>query len=422
MIDSNASGYWIPTSRAGTGVEYNVNTAAAYFPYSAGWLAGWAVNAAASNGGPNDTLRTIHTEQRPHHWDGGYESCSGPRPAVNCACVFRASIPQRTVSSSPSAHKDEDNYSMTAPNADGSWQITTHDNGTSSTTPASNNEQDYTAFVYVPSGMPNVAAGRIMGDGSVQLASGNFTVTKSGTGKYSLSIPGQSPLTGVLLLSPEGGTSTNCDNFTTYEANGNSFDITSWDIVSATANPVPEDVGATTRMASFMFVPFMNTPTVRITSAQSTANVVNKSDLGATLSAQRRWHGRLRPSNVGHHSGVPAGQLAVDSFTYTTTTLTGGTSKASVRVTVGSGNIGSVADLDNGTLTINARSGAANNLSVSNDGIKYTLTDTADTITLTPAAVTAGFTGSGTNTVTGPTSAQFPHSQSIPTTATTQSL
>lgn len=55
-----------------------------------------------------------------------------------------------------------------------------------------------------------------------------------------------------------------------------------------------------------------------------------------------------------------------------------------------------------GFVTYSASPGVANALSISTDGTDYTITDTAETITLTAGALAAGWSGSGTNTVTGP--------------------
>src|SRR4051812_4483430 len=55
-----------------------------------------------------------------------------------------------------------------------------------------------------------------------------------------------------------------------------------------------------------------------------------------------------------------------------------------------------------GLVNYSAGVGVANALPISTDGTNYPLPATAETITLTPAAVTAGWSGSGTNSVTGP--------------------
>ncbi len=62
-------------------------------------------------------------------------------------------------------------------------------------------------------------------------------------------------------------------------------------------------------------------------------------------------------------------------------------------------------DVVGGSLTYTGGGVAANDLVLAVSGVNYTFTDSAETITLTAAAITAGFTGSGTNTVTGPDAA-----------------
>src|SRR5205814_1475955 len=99
-------------------------------------------------------------------------------------------------------------------------------------------------------------------------------------------------------------------------------------------------------------------------SAQSSTNVANKSDLGATLTVNADGTVKYDPTTSSTIQAAPAGQLTVDTFTYTTTTLAGVTSKATVTVTVASG---SVVDLNNGAFTLNGVPGTANNLTVSND-------------------------------------------------------
>ena len=59
-------------------------------------------------------------------------------------------------------------------------------------------------------------------------------------------------------------------------------------------------------------------------------------------------------------------------------------------------------DVFGNTLSFAAAAGINDNLSVRLANNSYTFTDTADTIALTSAAVAAGWTGSGTNAVTGP--------------------
>jgi acrosin len=64
----------------------------------------------------------------------------------------------------------------------------------------------------------------------------------------------------------------------------------------------------------------------------------------------------------------------------------------------------STLDFTNGVLSYTASSNVGSNFTLAFSGGTYTLSDTAETITVTQAAQNAGFTGSGTNTVTGPDS------------------
>jgi hypothetical protein len=66
----------------------------------------------------------------------------------------------------------------------------------------------------------------------------------------------------------------------------------------------------------------------------------------------------------------------------------------------------STLNIVNGQLNYFAKTNVSDNLTISLSGSTYTFNDTADTITL--GSGTAGFTGSGTNTVTGPASS-FTH-------------
>ena len=61
-------------------------------------------------------------------------------------------------------------------------------------------------------------------------------------------------------------------------------------------------------------------------------------------------------------------------------------------------------DFSNGAVSFNGGAGLANHLTVGQVAGNYTLTDPSGPITLTAAAQTAGWTGTGTTTVTGPTS------------------
>ena len=66
--------------------------------------------------------------------------------------------------------------------------------------------------------------------------------------------------------------------------------------------------------------------------------------------------------------------------------------------------INEVFDVTSGTATLSAPASIANNIAVSISGVDYVVTDTATPIVLTANAVSAGWSNTTPNTVTGPTS------------------
>jgi hypothetical protein len=157
--------------------------------------------------------------------------------------------------------KNEDNYSLSQANADGTFTILNRDNGANGT----GTEQDGVAFVYVPAGTAGLTAGRVRGDATTVagVGSGTFTATADGTGAVLLQIPGvTSEHAGVFLVSPEGGGTLNFDNVVSYEwdATRTGWVVQTRDIDGASV-PILESVGAEP-MFSFVFVPVPEPTTV----------------------------------------------------------------------------------------------------------------------------------------------------------------
>lgn len=63
------------------------------------------------------------------------------------------------------------------------------------------------SFVYIANDTPNLIAGRVAADGTLDasLQSGSPTVVKDATGLYRLTLPGLTPDDGTLLLTESGG-------------------------------------------------------------------------------------------------------------------------------------------------------------------------------------------------------------------------
>ena len=167
---------------------------------------------------------------------------------------------------------NEDNYSLSravdggANDSDGLetyFEIVGRDNGDNAG--GNENEQDPVSFVYLPlttqdgSGNP-LAMGKIDGNGSTIISSGTFTITPDAIGgKYTLTIPGETPSSGTLMISPEGRETLNVDNIVTYQDNG----AGGWTIESRDLGQWPpqlQSVG-TEPAFSFAFVPFDAVPT-----------------------------------------------------------------------------------------------------------------------------------------------------------------
>ncbi|MDB6112981.1 MAG: hypothetical protein JWR69_4731 [Pedosphaera sp.] len=259
------SGYWVvmqdcTTSRS----EYNANCAAAFFRYT-NWLCGWARNATAINGGTNDLFTGSPGLVLGTHFKGvsngrslvdlrefGYSSSNGVL-IVNHA-------------------KNEGNFALSQTNTDGTWSLYVKDNNGNGTS----YEQDPVAFVFVPRTNTTVISGRFLADASLLMYSGDsprFAVSNIETGRWRLTIPGYTPATGVLIVSPEGGLSLNNDNVVSYQPDGDGWIIESRDIVASVSFPVLE-TPTDQPVASFVFIPaatpgFTVTPTNGLNTSES---------------------------------------------------------------------------------------------------------------------------------------------------------
>ena len=87
---------------------------------------------------------------------------------------------------------------------------------------------------------PGLIGGYYNGATNTTIASaGNFTMSKTATGQYTLTVPGESPTTGMLIMSvanevTSGAVTAPDDNILTYATGtGNSFTINSYDLPAA---------------------------------------------------------------------------------------------------------------------------------------------------------------------------------------------
>lgn len=255
-----------------SGEEWNANQSFAYFKYT-DWLGGWVTNGThkASGGTNNGAMNAFVSSSQ------GFTVASGASDP-GTSTVFdstanagfytlrlanfsasRGSNPPVAATSDNgillvTGGKNEDNYALSSANADGTFTLICKDNGTD----AFNFENDPVAFVYIPTGHSDVAAmGRVDAEGDVVAGSGNYTVTKGGTGKWFVSAPGLNDGNSVLIISPEGATVSGTnrgDNIWSFQwdpANSH-WVVESRDVsATATANPTLQNLTANEPAFSF---------------------------------------------------------------------------------------------------------------------------------------------------------------------------
>jgi hypothetical protein len=251
-VDYNRSGglagaFWVATFQTPTGDEFNINVAAAFFPYR-DWLGGFARNSGATNGGANDLFTGSPGLVAGTH----FVDLGNGRSLVDLRSL---GIDARTDGVLlVCGGKNEDNYALAWVNpTNGTWTVFVKDNGTD----AGSYEQDPVAFVFIPKTNTSVISGRFRGDGTILLHSGaspQFSITPLGTGRWRLSIPGYSPASGVLVVSPEGGGSQNQDNIVTYQPDGNDWVLESRDLPGSPPS-LQTPGGGAEPVASFVFIP-----------------------------------------------------------------------------------------------------------------------------------------------------------------------
>lgn len=211
----------LSTTQAGFGNnstnEININTAVAWFPFAGGWKSAH-VNADgtlfAANGVAASEVTRVDT--------GRYTIAMNGVHSVNDGMLFAI------------GGANEDNIVSTGVLADGSWDVRVQDNAAQF---AATGEDDPFSFVYLSYDSPNLIGGRYDGFSDSHFKSvGDFTMTRITDGEYELIVNGETPETGMLLLSVAYeaealGITAPDDNFLTYEADGSGkFIINSYDL------------------------------------------------------------------------------------------------------------------------------------------------------------------------------------------------
>lgn len=317
ILNGEDTGYWFSTERgAGGNGERNTPLSAAFFPFADGWTSG-------------------HIDT-----NGILRSARGVTQAdvtLVTAGLFEIAIPEASDSTTSgylfaTTSSNDDNILSIRPIAGtNKWQIRNNDNDS-----LTGFEADGISFVYIPATTPNLIAGRWNSeDGSLVQVHGGLSATASVDGAVTVSIPGHSPSSGVLLAIATGIASDTVNgvaatvpsnNAAMYTAVGSDFSV-----LLRTANTftqVPGDV-------QFIFLPFAN-PLERIApNPFSITSFDALSEQNATITQNADGSFNYNPANAGGAiAALGPGQSLVDRFSYTITDSNGQTSTAVVIVTV----------------------------------------------------------------------------------------
>lgn len=252
----------------------------------------------------------------------------------------------------------EGRYEVTVPGVtdasrDGFLFVIGHDNGdnvvqaragigaTSYEIAVRDNQQDFGdgedgafSFVFVPRNAQSLVAGTIDASSAIPnastLAVGEYTIERldvaTGGNEWRLTIPGQSPDTGMLVLTHADPADLE-DNFLSYESDGSGgFIIRNHDMPS---------LGRQSQDFTFAFIPFDAAvqPAARpVPGLLSIQSVDATSVAGATITINADGTLNYAPGDV--FATLSDGDSATDTFSYTMTDGFGGTSTAQVTVNV----------------------------------------------------------------------------------------
>jgi hypothetical protein len=269
-MDADASGWFVPMHDAATGGEYNFDFSAVYFPFAEGWIVGQARNAAGTNGGVYDQIRT---------GSGASAVALGGSSGNRLVAPGTSSAPSSTLTNGRSDlylegvnartdgllfvnhGKNEANIATARPAPAGTHfelLVQDYDSGA---------EHDPVAFAYVPYGTANATMGRVASANSsttygayAETSQGDFSVRRVAAGAYELRIANTRTTDGTLLISPAGFESVNADNIVTFEPLA---DTTGWRIetrdlplsTATTTGIAGQDIPDRQAIFDFLFLP-----------------------------------------------------------------------------------------------------------------------------------------------------------------------
>jgi len=195
--------------------EANINLAMAWFPYDAGWQAGY-VNAPNAAGGVwkahgthsaalTKNVTSKYSAGEIVEWvDNGVDF--GGQATVKIPGVNTLNDGMLFTISTDDSTPNQGAFVTAAPAADGSaWNVAIRvdDDDYSPTSYATSGQSDF-AFLYIPFKAVNLIGGHIKGNGTKLASAGTFAISRASTGRYELTIPGKTGTSGMLLLQNAG--------------------------------------------------------------------------------------------------------------------------------------------------------------------------------------------------------------------------
>ncbi|MBN1911076.1 MAG: PEP-CTERM sorting domain-containing protein [Pirellulales bacterium] len=230
--------------RAGNSTEMNFNTSVAWFGFDAGWTAAH-INANGAIAAGNGVEQSMITK----NGTGRYSVDLGVNPLSDgLLFVIGNNNSNKVVQTGTVSTGDDAGY----------WDVRVQTNGANFA--ATGTDADW-SLVYLPIDTPNLIGGLYNGHTDQTVFStdpSEFTMTQLGTGQYQLTIDGETPETGMLLLSvayeaTSGGVTAPDDNILNYEGDANgSFIIRSYDLTGSTS------IGYQNTQFAWAFVGFDN--------------------------------------------------------------------------------------------------------------------------------------------------------------------
>jgi hypothetical protein len=208
--------------------ELNADLGAAWFPFAQGWIGGYVNQVPGDLGaglfvqGDGQTAATPALPGNVVTWN---TSTAAPQATVVLPGVDSAR--DGILLAQPYQDNNSPDYVVATP-ANGGWDLTYRRTDLSSEAELVGVGSCKIHFVYIPYSATNAIAGRVTSGGSIENGTGGFTVTRLGVGRYQVTIPGKSDLTGTLLLQTQGfeadsGTGTRA--FMSYVGNATGFEV-----------------------------------------------------------------------------------------------------------------------------------------------------------------------------------------------------